>query len=106
MCVYDWELATMGIPQHDLAEFLCFVLTPFSTKEEVLIWVEEYRQALEKAVGEKLDSEEWLVGFRASLGDLLINRFSMYLLAHRFHSQNYMQRVVLTWKNLFDSLFE
>ena len=26
LCAYDWELARPGLPQHDLAEFLCFVL--------------------------------------------------------------------------------
>ncbi|MGH9146197.1 MAG: thioester reductase domain-containing protein, partial [Vicinamibacterales bacterium] len=25
LCAYDWELATLGPPQRDLAEFLCFV---------------------------------------------------------------------------------
>ena len=30
LCAYDWELATIGVPQHDCAEFLCFVLPPGS----------------------------------------------------------------------------
>ena len=28
LCAYDWELATIGAPQRDLAEFLCFTLAP------------------------------------------------------------------------------
>ena len=28
LCAYDWELATLQVPQHDLAELLCFVLPP------------------------------------------------------------------------------
>ena len=39
MCLYDWELSTIGVPQHDVAEFLSFVLqpsTPLSTWLELL----------------------------------------------------------------------
>src|SRR5262249_6148927 len=28
LCAFDWELATIGAPQRDVAEFLCFVLQP------------------------------------------------------------------------------
>ena len=28
LCAYDWEMARIGLPQHDLAEMLCFVLSP------------------------------------------------------------------------------
>ncbi|XP_065886688.1 uncharacterized protein [Dysidea avara] len=31
MCIYDWELARIDVPQHDLAEFLAFVLPPDET---------------------------------------------------------------------------
>ena len=28
LCLYDWELAAIDVPQRDLAEFLTFVLMP------------------------------------------------------------------------------
>ena len=46
MCIYDWELATIDVPQHDVAEFLSFVLQPSTP---LSIWMEHldfYRQHL------------------------------------------------------------
>ena len=50
LCAYDWELATLHLPQHDLAELLCFVLTPECGRDEVDHYVEVHRRALEKVV--------------------------------------------------------
>ena len=38
MCIYDWELARIDVPQHDLAEFLAFVLPPdvFSILQQLM----------------------------------------------------------------------
>ena len=33
LCAFDWELATIGAPQRDLAEFLSFVLPPDAARE-------------------------------------------------------------------------
>ena len=46
LCVYDWELAYIHVPQHDIAEFLMFTLSESTTKEEILEYVEYYRQKL------------------------------------------------------------
>ena len=49
LCAYDWELATVGAPQHDLAEFLCFVLQPDVSEDEVNHYLEMHRTALSSA---------------------------------------------------------
>ncbi|MBI4543165.1 MAG: thioester reductase domain-containing protein [Gemmatimonadetes bacterium] len=101
LCAYDWELATLGVPQHDLAEFLCFVLTPDARGEEVAHYVELHRRALERTAGTPIDPEAWRLGFRASLYDLLVNRFAMYALVERFRRQRFLPRVVRTWFALY-----
>ena len=46
LCIYDWELATIDVPQRDVAEFLSFVLMPSTP---LSVWIEHldfYRQHL------------------------------------------------------------
>jgi thioester reductase-like protein len=100
LCAYDWELATLGAPQRDLAEFLCFVLTD-GTAADAARWIEYHRVALERASGRTLHAEPWMRGFSAALGDLLINRLALYALVHRVRHQSFLPRVVRMWRRLY-----
>jgi thioester reductase-like protein len=102
LCAYDWELATIGAPQRDLAEFLCFVLEPGCSAGDVEGWIEHYRLALEKATGTCIETEPWQLGFRGALYDLLINRLATYALVHRIRRQSFLPRVVRTWWQLYE----
>ena len=48
LCAYDWELATLGVPQHDLAELLIFTLSPNVEHEEVMHYLDYHRKSLKK----------------------------------------------------------
>jgi aminoglycoside phosphotransferase (APT) family kinase protein len=96
LCAYDWELATLQVPQHDLAEFLCFVLSPETEKAEVDEYVELHRRALEAASGVALDPIAWRRGYALSLRDLAINRVAQYLMSHTFRHYGFVERVVPT----------
>jgi NADP-dependent 3-hydroxy-3-methylglutaryl-CoA reductase len=100
LCAYDWELATLHLPQHDLAELLSFVLTPDVTKQQADHYVELHRKELEKASGQSLDREMWRHGYKLCLMDLMVNRVALYLMAHTFHHYPFMQRVVRTLQRL------
>jgi thioester reductase-like protein len=97
LCAFDWELATIGAPQRDLAELLCFVLDPDVAGEQVEAWITRGRQLLEMAVYCPIDADEWAAGFRAALGDLLVDRLAMYAMLHRIRPQAFLPRVVRTW---------
>ncbi len=97
LCAYDWELATIGAPQRDLAEFLCFVLKPETAADEAPTWVHRYLKLLEEQTGETIDPIEWDAGFRAAFCDFLIDRLGMYAMIHRFRPQAFLPRVVRTW---------
>jgi hypothetical protein len=94
-------MAKWGLPQHDLAEMLCFVLPATVEKEAVSKWLEVHRVALERESGIAIHREDWLVGFQLSIADLLINRFAMYTIVHRFRKQMFLERVVKTWSRLY-----
>jgi thioester reductase-like protein len=100
LCAFDWELACLGVPQHDLAELLCFVLTPDVSMGDMLHYVNTHRRALEQATGRQIDVHEWLIGFQLSLRDLIINRFPLYCLVHTFRHQPFLERVIRTWRRL------
>ena len=74
LCAYDLELATLGAPQYDLAHFLCFVLDPDASGDEMALHVEQHRAALAGAAGTPIDPGAWEAGFGAALADLLIDR--------------------------------
>jgi thioester reductase-like protein len=104
LCAYDWELATLGVPQHDLAELLCFVLPFDCSRETVQHYLDLHRDALEEATGRQLDADDWQQGFALSLADLLVNRWAMYTLVHAIRPQPFLPRVLRTWQTLFTYL--
>jgi thioester reductase-like protein len=101
LCAYDWELATLGAPQRDLAEFLCFALPESVREAQVIDWSEYLCAALERQRGRPIDREQWTAGFRSGLYDFLINRLSIYAVVHRVRRQPFLPRVVRTWRHLY-----
>ena len=101
LCAFDWELAALGLPQRDLAEFLCFVLPPDHDRSESMHYIEHHRKMLERASGRAIDLDNWLHGFQLALFDLVINRIPMYTLIHRIRPQCFLQRMTQTWHTLF-----
>jgi Ser/Thr protein kinase RdoA (MazF antagonist) len=100
LCAFDWELATIGIPQRDIAELLCWTLDASVTREEVAMWVERSRAQLSVATGVEIPAAEWDLGFRVALCELLVDRLAMYAMVDRFRPQRYLPRVVRTWMTL------
>jgi hydroxymethylglutaryl-CoA reductase (NADPH) len=104
LCAYDWELATLQLPQHDVAELLAFVLPPDATRGEVVHWVELHRRALvEACAGSTVpDAAAWREGFALAARDLLVNRFSLYLMAHTQRQYGFLARSLASLRNLID----
>ena len=102
LIAYDWELACIGAPQHDLAELLCFVLPADAADRDIDMLVEQHRTALECETGTAIDRQAWRDGFRAAVYDLMLNRLPMYSLVHRVRRQSFLPRVVQTWRRLYE----
>ncbi|MES2179652.1 MAG: thioester reductase domain-containing protein [Gemmatimonadota bacterium] len=101
LCVFDWELATLGLPQRDLAELLCWTLSADASRADVAVWVERSREQLGAACGTRIDPVEWETGFRAALCELLVDRLAMYAMIDRFRPQPFLPRIVRTWTMLY-----
>jgi len=104
LCAFDWELATIGAPQRDVAEFLCFVLPPTASHATINRWVERSRRLFTQATQVEIDQARWERGFSAALCDLLVDRLAMLAMIDRVRPQSYLPRVVATWLTLFDCL--
>lgn len=101
LCAFDWELATVGSPQRDLAEFLCFALPPDASCVTVARWVERHRVALSRATNVTVPRALWERGFGAALADVLVDRLSFYAMIERVRPQPFLTRVTRSWLNLF-----
>jgi thioester reductase-like protein len=104
LCAYDWELATIGAPQRDLAEFLCFTLDDDCAAAIVEGHSEDHRRRLVELSGTPIDPARWRAGLQSALADMLIRRLAFYALVHRVRRQSFLPRVVRTWLHLYDLL--
>ena len=102
LCAYDWELATLQLPQHDAAELLAFVLTDAAERAEVAHYLERHRRAVQAAGAPVPDAAIWREGFALALRDLLVNRFAVYLMGHAARRFGFLERTVRTLRHLID----
>ena len=58
ICIYDWEMARIDVPQHDLAEFLAFVLPPACSMNKRMELIEYYIEMLEKYSKQKFNHQK------------------------------------------------
>lgn len=103
LCAYDWELSTIHLPQHDLAELLVFTLQPGFNNADVEGYIEQHRIELEVLTQQNIDPTQWRRGFTLCLWDLVINRLPMYVMAHTFRHYGFMERVQATFRQLLDN---
>ncbi|MGW7531290.1 phosphotransferase [Amycolatopsis sp. NPDC054798] len=97
LCVFDWELATVNVPQHDLAELMCFGLAPDGVNELLVHeLLEAHRVSLEENSGAILDADRWRRGYGLALRDLAINRFGLYFVAHTVRHYEFLERASTT----------
>ena len=88
------------MPQHDLAEFLVFVLGEEPKAEEVDHYLELHRVTLEQHANTTIDKDEWREGYKYALMDLTVNRLALYMMAHTFRHYGFMDRIIATARKL------
>ncbi|MEU7136088.1 phosphotransferase [Streptomyces sp. NPDC046261] len=99
LCAYDWELATLHIPQHDLAELLCTAMEPADINATVVGELSEiHRKSLETHARTAIDRTQWESGYRLALRDLAVNRFGLYFVAHTVRHYGFLEQ---WWRNLW-----
>jgi hydroxymethylglutaryl-CoA reductase (NADPH) len=100
LVVYDWELATVHVPQRDVAEFLCFTLTRTVTRGDLAALMELHRCKTEEISGRRLDRAAWLRGFEIALYDVILQRFPIYAIAQTMRQVPFLKPSYQTARHL------
>jgi NADP-dependent 3-hydroxy-3-methylglutaryl-CoA reductase len=102
LCAYDWELATIHVPQRDIAEFLAFVLPEDFDAELFWAYVDYARAALEKSLGKPVDAAQYRRGFQLALRDTALDRFAMLMMAHVFKQYGFIEHAMHNLLRMID----
>jgi NADP-dependent 3-hydroxy-3-methylglutaryl-CoA reductase len=94
LCAYDWELATVHLPQRDVCEFLSFVLPPGTPRAVRLGYVDGYRHALEECTKKSFDAASFVRGFDLASFDYAINRLALLTIAQGLNVYEFLPRVL------------
>lgn len=86
--LFDWDLATIHLPQRDIGEFLSYVLPINFDEQQFIDYIFLHREQLIKHGGVATSSERWLQGYLYALYDYLIDRLSLYLVGEDFEPRN------------------
>jgi hypothetical protein len=82
LVLYDWECASIQLPQRDLVEFLSYAISEGVSDDEVLGFLDAARRKLAGDSGKAIGQEEWLEGCRLSILDFHVNRMACQLTLH------------------------
>ena len=99
-CAYDWELATLHVPQYDVIELLCFVLDEdrYALRQHYLA---AYYHDLHQCTGRFTDEGTFWQGYELAAVGFGLHRLGMYMMAHSLSPYPFLPRVV---NSFFDTL--
>ncbi len=96
--LYDWELSAMGPATRDLAEWLCFSLSPEVKPEDVFSLVRTHAAVALPGV----DDEDLRIAFHASLAWFFFDRLTTYTVVSPIFDLPWLERVFATWLELVE----
>jgi hypothetical protein len=82
LVLFDWECASIQLPQHDVVEFLSYAISDRISDAEVDGLIESARAELERLTQLEIGRPEWLEGVRYAVWDLHVNRMACQLVLH------------------------
>lgn len=82
LVLYDWECASIQLPQRDLVEFLSYAIDERIDDVEIAALLEAARAQLAADTAQPIDRSEWLTGCLYSIRDLHVNRMACQLALH------------------------
>lgn len=104
LCLYDWEVATIHIPQRDLVEFLGYLILPETSDSQIQQYLEISRQTLELSSGLSISAKDWIIGCSYALYDYQIDRLALQLNLHKVIERVDIMRVWQSSRRLLQYL--
>lgn len=95
ICIYDWELATINIPQRDIFEFLAFSLDENFEDERLLKLIKKHFEMIREINGFSYQWNSYLDDFIISGYEFLITRVTFYLAGNTLLNYPFIKRVFM-----------
>ncbi|MGW2051331.1 phosphotransferase [Streptomyces sp. NPDC001858] len=105
LVVFDWELATVDVPQRDVVELLAFTLGPEVTATEVDRFLALHAEAVAAVSPEAaalVNGCDWHRGYRLALREFLMTRLALYAAGHTQREFDFLPRVTETAFRLWE----
>ncbi|WP_419998160.1 hypothetical protein [Streptomyces boninensis] len=102
---YDWELATVGLPQRDVVELLAFTLPPDARAADVDALIAAHARAVAEVSAEAaalVAGGDWRRGYRLALREFLMTRLALYAAGHTQREFGFLPRLVRTAFRLWE----
>ena len=103
-CIYDWEMATVHAPQHDVVEFLAFALPAKSDIATRTNFVRFYQGQLERFSGRTFDSVQFMDVFNAVCCMYALHQLSLKTITHSVTRLPYFERAVQSHMGYLEDL--
>jgi len=94
--LYDWELSTIGPATRDLAEWLCFTLSPTVNENSAFALVRAHADIALPG----LNDRDLRAAFYASLAWFFFDRLTTYTVVSPIFDLPWLERVFETWQRL------
>lgn len=95
LCIYDWELAVINIPQRDIFEFLAFTLDENFKAERLIKLLQKHFELIQEINGSSYNWKSYLDDFILSGYEFLITRVSFYLAGNTLLNYSFIKRVFI-----------
>ncbi|MFT7611573.1 MAG: hydroxymethylglutaryl-CoA reductase (NADPH) [Parvicellaceae bacterium] len=95
-CIYDWELATINVPQRDIFEFLSFTLEENFSEESFWSTLRFHHQLSQEINGETYSWKDYLQDFETGGEDFLLTRVCFYMAGSTLVNYSFIERVFKT----------
>ncbi|MFD0138889.1 phosphotransferase [Streptomyces sp. NPDC127159] len=105
LVVFDWELATVDVPQRDVVELLAFTLGPDVTAAEVDRFLAVHAEAVAAVSPEAASLVagcDWHRGYQLALREFLMTRLALYAAGHSQREFDFLPQVTATAFRLWE----
>lgn len=96
ICIYDWELAMLNIPQRDVFEFLAFTLDVDCSDDRLFKLMKIHFKLLEEINGPSYSWGDFLDDFIICGYEFLITRATFYLAGNTLVDYKFIKRVFIS----------
>jgi len=103
-CIYDWELATYGLPQRDIFEFLAFALLPDFNELDLLTLLKYHYNLVKTINNEEYSWANYVYDFQLSGEVFLVSRVNFYLTGSTLVNYSFIERVFKTSFSILDTI--